>query len=215
MDDFNVFGQKKSKTQKTQKPQNFIEALKDIGSSAKTQAKDATVGIGSSALDQLFGAGSDQTSKATDNQANKPFNFEDFLRSREQQVETVTKQRYEKKLQDERLLFTRKEQESKMQIKAIQQELQKLAAATNNLSQEVRKAVSANFVEAGTYHKSFLDRIRSIIEYASQEVANSVTWLKNTRKRNKQKQGCFWAQVNKSGTKYMLSSEHSIAHAAG
>lgn len=217
MDDFKSFSSSsfKSKPKKTQRPQNFIEALKDLSSSVKTQTKDATLGVGRGVVDQLFGATGDSAAKPADNQANKPFSFEEFLRSREQQVETITKQRYEKKIQDERLLFTHKEQENKMQIKAIQEELKKLAAATNNLSQEVRKAVSANFVEVGAYHKNFLDHIRSIIEFASQEVANSTTWLKNCHKRKKQQGLMYWAQVKKSGTRYMLSSERYMATQAG
>ena len=217
MDDYKSFSSisNKPKPKKVQGPKNFIEALKDLGSSVKTQTKDATLGVGRGVVDQLFGAAGDSAAKHTDNQASKPFNFEDFLRSREQQVETVTKQRYEKKLQDERLLYTHREQENKMQIKSIQEELKKLAAATNNLSQEVHKAVSANFVEVGTYHKNFLDHIKSIIEFARMEVANSAIWLKNCRKRKKQQGLMYWAQVKKSGTSYMLSSERYMAHAAG
>jgi hypothetical protein len=221
MDDFSTLGNQssKSKSKKFQRPQNFIEALKDLGSSVKSQAKDATVGMGRGAVDQLFGATDNAVAagqaKSADNQASKPFSFEDFLKSRERQVEVATKQKYEQKIQQERLIFHQKEEQAKQQIKVIQEELKKLADSTSGLSQEVKKAVFTGIAEAGTYHVSFFARLRSIIELARQEVASSVTWLRSSGKRRKQQQGFYWNQVKKSGTRYMLSQERYMSTQGG
>lgn len=217
MDPLNNLNQKpKAKKTTSSKATNFIEALKDLSSSVKKQAKDATLETGRGLVDQIFGA--PKTSKQPQSgelTPDKPFNFEDFLKSRERQIEHAQKQRFEKRLREERVIFHHKEEEAKLQIKAIQEELKKLAQATQGLSQEVKKAVFTQTVEPGTYHLSFFNRIRRIIELARKQITESKTWFEAFNHRKKRKQAFYWSQVKKSGTKYMLSQERYMATQAG
>ena len=60
MDSFNTNTLKqkpKAKQKRTNaKSTNFIEALRSLGSSIKKQTKDATLGLGKGAVDQILGA---------------------------------------------------------------------------------------------------------------------------------------------------------------
>jgi len=210
------FKQQSTSKKTSNRPNNFIEALKDLGSSIKQQAKDATLGAGKSMVDQVLNAPPiDNKPQAGELNPNTPFNFEDFLKSRERQIEQTQKQRYEKRLKDETLIFHRKEEEAKLQIKSIQEELKKLAEVTQGLSQEVKKAVFTASVAPGTYHLTFFDRIRGIIELARKQISESKTWFESFNRRKKHKQGHYWGQVKKSGTKFMLSQERYMATQSG
>lgn len=210
----NTYKARTSNKQKSNRPNNFIEAIKEIGSSIKSQAKDATVGTGRSAMDQLFGAPKNTTPQIGEMPANKPFNFEDFLRSREKQIEFNERQKYARKFREETLVFHRKEEEAKRQIAQIQEELKKLAEETVGLSQEVKKAVFEGVAQGGTYHVSFFDRIKRIIEIARKQITESRHWFQTLNQRRKQK-SYYWYRVKKSGTRFMLSHERYMATQAG
>lgn len=216
MDPFNTLNQKQKSKKTTTKATNFIEALKDLGSSVKRQAKDVTLGTSRGVVNQIFGTPRPPVEpQKGELSPDKPFNFEDFLKSRERQVAFREKQRYERRLREERMVYHRKEEEAKLQIKAIQEELKKLTEATKGLSQEVKKAVFTSVVEPGTYHLSFFDRIRRIIELARKQIAESKTWFETFNQRKKRKQSYYWFQVKKSGTKFMLSQERYMATQVG
>ena len=201
MDTFSSFNQNSQKQKKTQGSTNFIEALKGFGSSFKQQAKDAAFGVPSKP-------------QSGDLKAEQPFNFENYLKSRERQIESREKQKYERKIQEERLIFHHKQEEAKLQIKAVQEELKKLASATTGLSNEVKKAVFTAAVEPGTYHENFFDRIRNLIELARKKIVESKSWLETFNKRSK-KRSHYWFNVKKSGTKFMLSQERYMATQVG
>ncbi len=207
-----------SKPKQFQRPMNFIEALKDLGSSMKTQATDATLGTGKGVMDQLFGSptpNNKPSQQSGELAQEKPFNFEDFLKSRERQTESIQRQRYERRLKDEKMVYSRKEEEVKMQIKSIQEELKKIAAETIGLSDEVKQAVFQGTVNPGIYHLNFFERLRSIIELARKQIAQSKTWMEAFNHRKKQQHAFYWSNVKKSGTKYMLSQERYMSTQAG
>jgi hypothetical protein len=207
----NSRSKKSSNKKKGQTPNNFIEALKDIGDTAKKQAKDATLGTGRGVIDQIFSTSSDQSPSQEANQ-DKPFDFEAYLKSREKPAETDQTKSLEKRIRQERLLFSAKEQQTRIQIKSIQEELKKLASETGELNQEIKKAVFNTPVETGTYYLNFFDRIKRLIEVARKKIASSRTWLAEFNRRNKRKKQCFfWAQAKKSGTRFTLSQERSSA----
>ncbi len=201
MDPFSQFSSNSS-SKKNQRPTNFIEALKEIGNSAKQQSKDFVFGP------QIP---KDQSSESNPDQ---PFQFEDYLKSREKQIAFQERQRYQRRIEEERLVFHRKQEEAKLQVQAIQNELKKLAETTQNLSQEVKKATLQAVVEPGTYHENFFDRIRGLIELARKKLSESNTWMQIFNQRSK-KRSHYWFNVGKSGTKYMLSQERYMVTQVG
>ncbi|PIS09655.1 hypothetical protein COT75_00455 [Candidatus Beckwithbacteria bacterium CG10_big_fil_rev_8_21_14_0_10_34_10] len=216
MDSINIFSSSSKKKKGSHQPVSFIEALKDIGSSVQKQAKDATIGTGKAMADQLLGGNknSDQVGDSGELQPETPFNFEDYLKSREKQIEQVQKQKFESRIQEERLVFHRKEEEAKLEIKAVQEELKKLAESTEGLSVEIKKATFTATVNPGTYHENFFSRIKRLIQLARKKLVESQTWLESFNYRS-QRKSAYWGGVKKSGTKFMLSQERYTATKTG
>lgn len=110
----------------------------------------------------------------------------------------------------EKLLFTRNDQETKLQVEAIQEELKKLALSTKNLTKEVEIAAKQVPVEPGIYHLSFFEKLRQSLVFLRKKVEESATWLAAFNQKDK-KRNYYWGQVKKSGTKFMLSQERYMS----
>lgn len=215
MDSFQAFKQKQKSKKKANKTVSFLESLKGLGSSVKNQSKDAVGGVGKGVVNQIFGQSGSLNNQRGELNQNQPFNFKDYLQSQERQIEARQKHQLENQLKREQLVFSRKDEQAKLQIKSIQEELKKLAQETQGLSQEVKKAVFNGVIEPGVYHFNFFDRIRNLIILMRKQVAESRSWLQTFNRRKKHRQGFYWAQSKKSGTKYMLSQERTLATQTG
>lgn len=200
--DFKSFSSKQ-KSKKTARPANFIETLKGFGSPVKQQVKDLA-----------FGASTSSHPSSGELNPEAPFNFNDYLKSKENQIEFREQQKYQRRFEEERLVFHHKQEEAKVQIKAVQEELKKLAEATQELSIEVKKTAFTAVVNPGTYHESFFDRLRSLIELARKKLVESKSWLQTFNHRTK-KRSHYWQSVKKSGTKFMLSQERYMSTQVG
>jgi len=110
----------------------------------------------------------------------------------------------------EKILFTKNEREIRLQVEAIQEELKKLALSTKNLTKEVEIAAKQMPVEPGVYHLSFFEKLRQSLVFFRKKVEESATWLAAFNQRAK-KRNFYWAQVKKSGTKFMLSQERYMS----
>ncbi|MBM3205870.1 hypothetical protein FJZ41_03430 [Candidatus Shapirobacteria bacterium] len=139
------------------------------------------------------------------------------LRAEKQQKEELA-QRYERLQtihQQDRLIFSQKEQAKDNQIKNIQEELKKLASSIENLDQEVQKAVAQTPVETGVYHVTFFEKLKNLILLLRKQVEDSTSWLAVFNQRAKKRNPYYWAQVGKSGTKFMLSPDRNVATSVG
>jgi hypothetical protein len=114
----------------------------------------------------------------------------------------------------EQLVFSRKEQETQLQIKSILEELKKLVDSTQNLTKEVEIAAKQVPVEPGVYHLSFFEKLRQAIVLFKKRIEESATWLAAFNQKAKRR-NYYWAQVRKSGTKFMLSGERYMSTSAG
>lgn len=100
------------------------------------------------------------------------------------------------------------------QIRALQEELERISKATENLEKEVEIAAFQAPVEPGIYHLSFFEKLRQFIKVFRTRIEDSAAWLAAFNARSK-KRNAYWAQVSKSGTKFMLSGERYMATQAG
>lgn len=114
----------------------------------------------------------------------------------------------------EQLVFSRAQQETQLQIKAILEELKKLVDSTKNLTKEVEIAAEQVPVEPGVYHLTFFEKLRRAIILFKKRIEESATWLAEFNQKAK-KRNYYWAQVRKSGTKFMLSAERYMSTSAG
>lgn len=99
---------------------------------------------------------------------------------------------------------------AKEQISAVREELKKLIKSISLLQKETQKAVDQEIVNPGVYHQNFLEQLKQALIFLRARVEESAAWLTTFNKRSK-KQGHYWTQAKKSGTKYTLSGERSSA----
>jgi hypothetical protein len=189
---------------------SFLEALKD-------QARSATFGVAGAAIDQLT---QKKQTRVPENQSQNTFNFEEFLRQREQHVRQQERMVAQRQRSSETLVFHAVEEKAKKEIELIQKDIKTLVVQTGKLSSELieaEKTVATQVVDikTGTYYVSFFERIRRLIKLAKKRITESRTWLEAFSSRNRAKGGYYWGQVQKSGTKFMLSQERYMATQAG
>lgn len=115
---------------------------------------------------------------------------------------------------EEKLVFTAKERERKAQVASLVEEVKKLAGAVQNLSEQVQTTAFQAPVEPGIYHVNFFQKVISFLRSLTQKVEDGTHWLAQTNAKAK-KRNFYWGQVQKSGTKFMLSQERYMATQVG
>lgn len=188
---------------------NFLEALRDLSKGvvdeAKIQVSQISTGV-SNDISQSFGM-------AGTLEPNKSFSMAD-AEAAEKRGERRAEGRFNNRLQEERLMFLRSENESKSQIKAIQEEIQMMAKSVGELAHEAQVASFQAPANPGIYHKRFFEQLLSYIRTLRAKAAESKNWLQTQNGRSG-KQGHYWGQVQKSGTKFLLSSERYMVTSTG
>ena len=190
---------------------SFLEALRDLGMGVgDSVVNDVLKGIPQEALNQVTGK------KSGELKPNQTLNLNQLAKAEEKferQTEGFTQEFLDIRRQ-ERLIWRQEEEKTKLQIAAILEELKKLASATKNLANEVDIAAKQIPVEPGVYHLSFFEKLRETLLLFRKRVEDAATWLSAFNQRAKRR-NYYWAQVRKSGTKFMLSQERYMATQAG
>ena len=199
----------------TPRPQGFVEAFKEIGKGVGQAVKkdlwEGTVKEAGQQAKTLLGT---QPSGHGTLPENRPLKLDELLHSHERKVRLQERRLAEIRRQEEKVVYSRREQEIKLQVKALQEELQKLAKTTQGLSREVEKAAFETVVSPGVYHLNFFERLRRWIASFRKKIAQSQLWLQEWNRRA-EKRSVYWARVKKHGNKYLLSQERYMATQAG
>jgi len=197
-----------SKKKKPVLTDNFLEKLRELGSDVGDSViEDVIEGIPSTAIDQLTGRKRSGTLKP-----NETLSLEE-AQEQEQSRRRLSREFFRVR-QEERLVFKQEEQKTRLQIKAIQEELKKLVESTKDLVKEVEVASKLEPVEPGVYHLNFFERLKQAIIIFRKKIEDSASWLSLFNQRAK-KRGYYWTQFKKSGTKFLLSQERYMATQAG
>ncbi|MFH1840846.1 MAG: DUF5660 family protein [Candidatus Shapirobacteria bacterium] len=114
----------------------------------------------------------------------------------------------------EEVIWTKQEQEVKLQVKAILSELKQIAASTKDLTKEITFAAAQTPVEAGVYHLNFFEKLRLALIELKKRVEESATWLAAFNQKSK-KRNYYWNQFKKSGTKFTLSADRYMSTQVG
>jgi len=207
------------KKKQTNQSASFLEALRE-------QSRSATTGVASSFVEQITGNPSDTTkldkqpnqqAKAPANPNTPPFNFAEFLRMREQKVRQQERMLHQQQQRTETLVFHQKEESARKEIELIKEEIRKIIESSTEISSELisaEQSVMTTTVEVGTYQINFFQRIRRMLVLIRKRLSESKHWLEefNSRKKNRSH---YWGQVQKSGTKFILSHERYVATQTG
>jgi hypothetical protein len=194
------FDQTKKKKTAGPKYQNFIEAFKDIGGSKGPSPRTADA--------------STQSKPATNAQLEQNFDFQEYLKLREKKIQQQERTRFEAIRREEKIIFSREQQQTKLQIETLQTQIKDLAKEQIGLMKEVEKASFQSVVNPGTYHQNFFERLLSLIKLAKKKIVESKTWLQLHNQRA-QKRSAYWQGCKKSGTSFMLSGERTVATQTG
>ncbi|NOY14942.1 MAG: hypothetical protein GXP43_01880 [bacterium] len=124
------------------------------------------------------------------------------------------KLRYEQQQIQEKVIFDRRQQEIAKKIAEIRQELVKLAKEIGQEAKHIERTLLKNIPEPSDYQLSFLDKIKKILILLRKKISQSRTWLDEWQERSK-KRRYYWYHFKKSGTKFWLSGERSIATQTG
>ena len=134
----------------------------------------------------------------------------DEARKREEQARAQERLAAQQREEEEQARLKAKQKEVERQIEQLRESILKIAKSTQSVSSEIEKAAFETPVAPGTYHLSFFEKLRSTLEFVKKRLDDSASWLSTMNQRNQKRQPFFWAQVKKSGTKYMLSSERYV-----
>lgn len=182
---------------------NFIEALKSIGSQTATSlGQDVVGGVAKNFVEDITG-GRPQSQK-------NPENSQD-IEARIRQ-EALALQRHREVTETK--IFDRKEEEAKAKIAAIKEQLQLLVKEFANMDKQLEKAIEEEIINPGTYHVNFFEKLRRFLIDLRKRVVESANWLELSNQRKAAQQG-YWANVKRSGTKYLMSQERTLATQAG
>jgi hypothetical protein len=184
---------------------NFIEALKSIGNQTVNSVKNDVVGgVGRGFIEDLTNSRANQTRSNQTETGLTP----------EQQIHLEVQRIARQRELNETKVFDSKAEETKTRIKVIQEELKMLAKELAGLDIALEKAIEEEIVNPGTYHVTFFEKLRRILIDLRRRVADSANWLEVSSQRQAAQKG-YWGNVKKSGTKYLLSQERTLATQAG
>lgn len=179
-------------------PDSFLEALQELGKGVVSEAKIQVKNIVTQDIPQSLGLSGDL-------QPDQPVSIESLHK---------TEARFSNRLQEERMIYLRSEQETKHQITALLQEIQLLAKTTGLMAQEIQVATMQAVVNPGVYHRTFFEQLRTFIKDIRAKVTESRNWLA-THSARSSKKNYYWGQVGSSGSKFMLSSERYMVTSTG
>lgn len=202
---------KQSQVKKTNiKSDSFVESIRGIGSDVTNSAKNDLLKPGLKDIFDSFSPFGTQTPseypKNNESPYQKDFGRENLLRNKLRQSETVKR--------EERVIFTRKERETQVQVRSLQEEIVKLAKATGEMARETQIAAMNVQSSPGTYHLNFFERLILIVRNLRGQIQDSSFWLASWNKKA-QKKNIYWKSFKKSGSSFLLHHDRNVATQAG
>ena len=199
---------------------NPLEAIKNIGDTAKSIGADAAKqlnrdvlrGISNAALDQIFGPSpkvSGEVRVGESVEVNHVETWEDKEHKRQAQMLHFERRLFE----EERTYRESKSTELRLQLKVLIEEVQMLAQSTAEVGEEIKIAAMQAPIEPGIYHMVFFEQIVEFIQSFRKKLSDASVWLHATNKRAQKKN--YWSMYKQHKGKFLLSSEHYIARSAG
>jgi len=111
-------------------------------------------------------------------------------------------------------VFSSKQKETEKRIEQLRDELKRLALQMKTLNVNITKAVNSPVVEAGEYHLTFLEHLKTAIQDFSLKVSQTNTWLEMYNRRSRKK-SFYWTQAQSKGTSFTLNNERAVATSVG
>lgn len=197
-DPFGHFAPKAQKPAQARRVNNFLEAFKE--SAVRRPAEPMATAYG-------------ELQPGTNLNVSAAFEYEE-RKKREEQIRIQERMMAQQKAEEEKARFEGRQKEVKKQIEQLRDAILKIAKSTQNVGMEIEKAAFEAPADPGIYHLNFFEGLKRALELIKKRLDDSATWMQTFNQRNK-RMPFYWQQVRKSGTKYMMSQERSIATSAG
>lgn len=205
----------KKKSQTTITRQNVLESLKDLGGNATVQTKDLLKNTSEDFFRELLGFPRTNVKRSGELTAGETLQVGDVLSGKEEENKKLRSQAsFERRLLNEEVKVSReKSSELRVQLQAIMQEVQKVAASTQNLAEAAQASMISAPVEPGIYHIRFFESLLEFLQSFRKRIDLSVTWLQSANKRAEKKN--YWNTYKKKGSSFLLSPDHYLQRSAG
>lgn len=216
-DPFGHFNPKPQQPAQARRVTNFLEAFKD--NAGKRPAETVSGGNFLEAFKKNALRRTDVVPASGDLRPGETIPVSDAIsfeesRRREEEARAQEMLMAQRREEEERARFKHKQEQVIKQIESIREVVLKIAKRTQNVGLEFEKAAFEAPVNPGSYHLNFFEKLQSALEVIKKRLDESASWLHVYNKRKKN-MPFFWQQVQKSGTKYMLSAERYMQMAAG
>ena len=206
----------KTKTQKTIRRTNVLEALRDIGNStADSLKKDVISESSKSILEQMFGQYPKESKHSAQINPGESLDFKELYTGKHEENLKLRQQiALERNLaNEEKARSAQKTGELRVQLQALMQELLTLAKSTQGLGEEVEVATMQAPAQPGIYHIIFFEKLLDFVKSFRKKIDSASVWLQSSNKRAEKKN--YWAMYKKKGSSFLLSPDHYLSRAAG
>jgi len=147
----------------------------------------------------------------------EPNFYEEWIKDREEKAASSARseerQKFAAQKSQEKVLFSLADEGLRKEIDSVREELAMLVKSMGKVEQQIEKAVMDNVVDAGVYHLNFFRNLQGWLRMMRKSLEDASLWLEMSSGRGKRSH--YWKQFGKSGTKYSLSSERTLATQAG
>ena len=142
-----------------------------------------------------------------------PLSFSEMGRSKELEKKRV-EQFHQARNKEWAGVYSAKQKQVEKRIGQIQEQLKILVKQVVAFEQNVAQAVSTESPEPGSYHISFFEHIKIVIELLKKDIVEANSWLTLYNQRSKKK-GHYWGMAKKKGSSFPSSGERQVATSIG
>jgi hypothetical protein len=195
--------------------QNVLESLKDLGSGTTTQAGDLLKNTSEDFLQELLGLSIPKVKRSGEINAGESIQMSEVMSGKEEENKHLRAQiSLERQLSsDEKRVSQEKSGELRVQLQALMQEVQKVAASTQNLAEVTQVTMMTAPIEPGVYHITFFQNVLEFLQSFRKRIDYAATWLQSSNKRAEKKN--YWSMYKKKGSSFLLSPDHYLQRSAG
>lgn len=136
------------------------------------------------------------------------------MQKREEQARAQERMFARQREEEQQARFKTRQEQVEKHINELRESILKIAKSTKNVGSEIEKAAFEAPISPGAYHLSFFEKLKDALEIIKRRLDDSASWLHTMNKRNK-RMPFYWAQVKKSGTKFMFSQERYMSTSVG
>jgi hypothetical protein len=195
--------------------QNVLETLKDLGSSATSQAGDLVRETSQDFFRELVGIKKSQEKRSGEIQAGESVQISEVISGQEEENKKLRAQiLLERNLaSDEKRISQEKTDNLRVQLQALMTEVAKVAASTGKLAEQTQVAMIEAPAQPGVYHIVFFQKVLEFLTSFRKKIEEAATWLSATNKRAEKKN--YWSMYKKKGSSFLLSPDHYLQRSAG